>query len=90
MDAAVVKFDALADAVRSSAQDHDFGAVRIDRIFVLPIVSGVVVGAVFCTADMNAFPGFCYAQGYAALPYFILGDFQKSTQVFVGKSVFFC
>ena len=62
MDTAVVEFNSLPDPVWSAAQNHDLGPVRVYRIFIFRIISRVIVGAVFCTADMNAFPGFCYAE----------------------------
>ena len=45
VDAAVVEFDALADAVGTAAQDDDLGAVRRPG-FVFGFVGGIVVGRV--------------------------------------------
>ena len=45
MNAAVVKFDPLADSVRASPEDHDlFSLARLG--FVLPFVSGIEIGGI--------------------------------------------
>ena len=62
MDTAVVEFNSLSDPVWSAAQDHDLGPVRVYRVLIFRIIGRVVVGAAFCTTDMNPFPGFCYAE----------------------------
>ena len=87
MDAAVVKLNSLSDPVGAAAQDHDLGLVRADRILIRGIVGGIVVGAVFGAADMDALPGFFYTQLYTAEADAFLGNLQKLTQVFVRKAV---
>lgn len=83
MYAAVVKFNALSDTVRAAAKDHDLRLVGFDRVLVRCIVSGVIVGVVLCTADMDAFPGFLCAKLYPAVPDVILRDFQDLAEILV-------
>ena len=45
VNAAIIEFNALADAVRAAAEDHDFPLVAVAP-FVLIAIGGVVVGRV--------------------------------------------
>ena len=45
MNAAIIEFNALADAVRAAAQNHDLALVALAP-FVLIAVRGVVIGRV--------------------------------------------
>ena len=77
MDAAVVKFNALADAVGASAQNHYFGLIGAYRVFVFSVVGGEVVSTVRRAADMDAFPGFLHTQLNAAAADVIFRDSQN-------------
>ena len=77
VNTAVVKLDALADAVGAAAQDHHLGFIAADGIFVLSVVGGIIVGAVRSAADVDALPVFLYTQSYAAVPDVILRDLQQ-------------
>ena len=90
MDAAVVKFDALPDAVRAAAQDHDFWLIRGNRVFVRCIVGGIVVGAVLGSADMYAFPGFLNPQGDTVIADLLFRDLKNLAYIFIRKTVLFC
>ncbi len=46
MTTAVVKFDALSDAIRTTAQDHDSLLVTLVRHLVFIFVGAVIVGCV--------------------------------------------
>ena len=89
MNTAVVKFDALSDAVRAASQDHYLELVGIDMIAVRRVVSGIVVCAVLRPADMYAFPRLFHTEGDPAFSYSVLCDVQDLAQIFIGEAVFF-
>ena len=73
MYAAVVKFDALTNSVRTAAENHNLLVARY-RVLVLTVVGGVVVGAVLCSGYMYALPGLIYAKTDASVSDIILGN----------------
>ena len=89
MNTAVVKFDTLTDTVGTAAKDHDLRFVLGYRILIFCVVGGVIVSTVFCTAYMNAFPGFrkTKAQTFAADR--ILRHFKDLAQIFVREAILF-
>ena len=58
VDAAVVEFDALSDAVGAAAEDHDLLGVVGGADGVWRVVGGVVVGGVLDAGDGDGVPGF--------------------------------
>ena len=90
MNAAVVEFDALADAVGASAQNHDLSAVG-DRGLVRRVVGRIVVGGrLLYAAHRDSVPALLHAQGFPSLKQVPLVDVQKLCQVFVGEAVLLC
>ena len=87
MDAAVVKLDALADAVGAAAQDHNLPFIG-NRVVVRCVIRGIEVSAVLGTAYMDAVPGFHYADSFSCVADIVLGYFQNLAEIFVGKAVF--
>ena len=75
VDAAIVEFDSLADAVWSAAEDHDF-AFRARADLVLAPVGGVIVGRVgfeFRGAGIDQPVGRDDAGGFAPCADFFFG-----------------
>ncbi len=86
MHAAVVELDALADAVRPAAQDHDLVLGRNVRI-VLRVVGGVVVAGVLHAGDGNGEPAFLHAVGFPRFPDLVFLDVEDLGEVAVGEAV---
>ena len=88
MHAGIVEFDALADAVGTAAQNHDFLLVVHGNFVRCAAVSGVVVFRVFHAADGHDAEG---GRDAVFLPAGADGLFRHSEnlgQVFVGKAHF--
>ena len=86
MNAAIVKLDALADAVGTAAQDHDLPFIG-NRVVVRRVICGIEVRAVLGAADMDAVPGFHYADFFPGMTDVVLGYFQNFAEIFVGEAV---
>ena len=86
MDAAVIELDALADAVRAAAQDHDLLAVTY-RAGIGRIVSGVVIRAVLRGADVHTFPGLGDPQRDTVVTNSGLFKAQKLGQITIGEAI---
>ena len=76
MNTAVVKLDALTDSIRTATQDHDLLPVGY-RILILRIIGGIIVSAVLCSADMNAFPCFFHTKSNPFFPDILLRNLQQ-------------
>ena len=90
MNTAVVKFDTLTDTVGTAAKDHDLRFVLGYRILILCVVGGIIVSAVFCTAYMNAFPGFRKTKAQSFAANLILGHFKDLAQIFIRETILLC
>ena len=88
VDAAVVKFNTLADPVGAAAQDHDLGAVRADGIIVRRVVSGVVICAVLRAAYVYSVPGLNNAESFALMPDLIFRYAEDLAEILIGETVF--
>ncbi len=86
MDAAVVEFDALADAIGPAAQHHDFSS-GADAHCVGGVVGGKIVSRVFHAADRDGFPTLSHADGQTLSAEIFLADAQQHGQVAIGKPV---
>ena len=79
MAAAIVKFDALPNTVRTPAQDHHFGAVRgaglaFDFAEGRGLVGGVHIWGLslkFCRTGVDTFEYSLYAQIQTGAPYVV-------------------
>ncbi|OQC02602.1 MAG: hypothetical protein BWX80_03077 [Candidatus Hydrogenedentes bacterium ADurb.Bin101] len=89
MDAAVIKFDALADAVGAAAQ-HQHLFARYRRDFIRGVVRGEIIGGIDHAADGNGFPRLGNAQAQACFADILLRNFQQHGQVLVAKTVLLC
>ena len=88
MDAAVVEFDALADAVRTAAQDHDFllvGRIRL-ALFLVGRVHVSSVRGEFGGTGINALVDRTHAQLVAMLTHGGLCRVQQLGQTLVGET----
>ena len=79
MDAAIIKFDSLSDAVGAPSQNHHLGLVSAHGVFILSVVGGVIIGAVRRSADMNPLPDLFRSQSLTPLAHLLLGDAQQQT-----------
>ena len=84
--ATVVELDALADAVRSAAQDHDLVLGRNFRL-VLLIISGIVVAGVLNAGDGDGEPAFLHAVGLPSFPDLVFLEIEDLGEVAVGEAV---
>ena len=88
MHAAVVKFNSLADAVRASAQNHDF-AVFADADLVRCVVCRVIISCILDAADRHGIPCFRETRVQSLFANVFFGNIQNLREVAVSKSVFF-
>src|SRR5471032_3095820 len=89
MDAACIELDALADAVRTRAQDHDFAAVR-RRGFVFLLVRRVEVGSrrfEFGGARVDAFVDRTNAECVTLFANLVFGSILEFRDLTIAKSV---
>ena len=86
MNTAVVKFNTLANAVRTAAQNHDLTIVR-RRGIIRRIVGWIVVSAVLRTAYVNAFPSFGNTKAQAVSTNVIFRNIKQLAQVTVREAV---
>ncbi|OQC03333.1 MAG: hypothetical protein BWX80_02847 [Candidatus Hydrogenedentes bacterium ADurb.Bin101] len=87
MDAAVIEFDALADAVGAAAQHQHFLA-RYRRDFIRGVVGGEIIGGIDHAADGDGFPRLGNAQAQAGRANVLFRNFQQHRQVSIAKTVF--
>ena len=85
--AAVVEFDALADSVRATAENHDLLRVGGSSGFVLAVVGAVVVELVFDTAHRHCAPAFDNAEFGTLLANVLLADAEDLGNVLVAEAV---
>ncbi len=90
MNTTIIKFNSLADTVRSAAKNHNFRFSVPNLILIRRIVGRIIVSTVLCSAYMDALPGFFYPKLQTAIAYILLRDFQNLTQVFIRKSILLC
>ena len=86
MNTTVVKFDTLADTVRTSSENHNLLIVAA-WTFIFNMVAGVIISRIFGAAYMNAFPAFhdsCRCSGIANS---LFRNFQNFTQIFIRKAI---
>ena len=91
MYTAVVKLNALTNAVWATAQNHDFFAVA-RLCFTLFFVSGIHVSSIrrkFGGTRVNAFVHWMQIQTMAVSAYFIFRHVQQSGHALVGKAFAF-
>jgi len=88
MHAAVIKLDALPDAVGPAAQHHDLLAAR-SRHAVGAVIGRVVVRGFFDAADRQGVPGFRHPELPPLLAQARLVHPQQPGQVAVGEAVLF-
>ena len=87
MHAAVVKLNSLSDSVGAAAEDHNLWFFSADGVFILRVVCGIVVGAVFGAAYVHAFPGLFYADLNPAVPDISFRDLQDLAQILIREAV---
>ncbi len=86
--AAIVEFNALADAVRPAAEHHDLSAAaHLNR--VRSVVGREVIRRVLHAADADRLPGVLHAERDAAVAEFPLGNAEQSGEVLVREPVLF-
>ena len=71
-----IEFNSLSDSVRAAAEDHNLWLFGADGIFILSVVGGIVVGAVFGAAYVHAFPCFLHAKCQAAVADIVFRNLQ--------------
>ena len=90
MNAAIVKFDPLTDAVWTAAKDHDLWLIGGNWAFVLvEVVGGVVVSCILGAANMNAFPGFADAVFIARSADVVFWHGEDLAQIAIAEAVEF-
>ena len=87
MAAAVVEFDALADSVRATAENHDLLRVVGSGRFVLAVVGAVVVVLVLHAAHRHCAPAFDHAEFGALLAHVLFADAENLRDVLVAEAV---
>ena len=90
MHAAIVKFNALPNAVRAATQDHDF-FVGGGFCFALVFISGIHVSRVgreLSSASVYPFVNRPNVHGVALSTHFMLGDFQQLGQAAIRETFF--
>ena len=87
MYTAVVKFDTLADPVRTAAEDHDFRLIFINRIIIRGVICRIVISAVFRTAHVNTVPGFLDTELDPSVPDVFFRNLQDLAEIFVRETI---
>ena len=86
--AAVVEFDALANAVGAAAQDHDLAVVRCGGV-VGRVIRAVIIGAVLGAKNVHGVPCLGNTQAQTVFAHVIFVLAQQLRQVAVAEAVHF-
>jgi len=88
VNAAIIEFNALADTVGASTQNHDLtvfgGGCGVRRV-----ICGKVIGRIFNAADGHRFPAFGNAQAQALSPDVLFRNVGQLSDILVRKPVDF-